>query len=302
VTATSDHLAPGSLDGAGLPSCFHLADRSAVAGRQQTMWWHVSQLGLLLVAAVSGTFSWHVSNGALDLAGLMAAAAFTIALLVLVWLTAADPQRLWYRGRAAAESVKTLAWRYAMGAEPFRIDNPNSDEMFLRQLGEIIYSMHDLDWSTPASGTEQITDTMRRMREEPLAVRRAVYEMGRIEDQRLWYVGRARRHNRSARFWSLVVFVATAAGLFLSFPKAFGRLGVDSLGLASAIAASVTAWTQLKQYRPLCTAYVLTAQELALVRSHVRSIEDEDAWAQAISQAEEAISREHTMWLARREM
>jgi hypothetical protein len=64
-------------------------------------------------------------------------------------------------------------------------------------------------------------------------------------------------------------------------------------------AGSATAWAQLKQHRILAPSYALAAQELSLVREKLAGIADEDAWSLEMSDAEDAISREHTMWLAR---
>lgn len=74
----------------------------------------------------------------------------------------------------------------------------------------------------------------------------------------------------------------------------------DLLGIASGAAASIAAWTGLRQYRSLAVAYALTAHELRLVRDSLPHAEDEARWAQVVSDAEQAISREHTLWRARR--
>jgi hypothetical protein len=44
--------------------------------------------------------------------------------------------------------------------------------------------------------------------------------------------------------------------------KALGLTAVDLLGVASAVAASTTAWMQLKQYKFTAVAYTVTAHEL----------------------------------------
>ena len=45
--------------------------------------------------------------------GFISAFGCELALLIL------QPERTWYEGRAVAESVKTLAWRYSVCADPF---------------------------------------------------------------------------------------------------------------------------------------------------------------------------------------
>jgi hypothetical protein len=61
-----------------------------------------------------------------------------------------------------------------------------------------------------------------------------------------------------------------------------------------------TAWVQTKDYSTLAEAYAITEQEVALVAVRLGQVTSEEAWAQFVLEAESAISREHTMWRARR--
>ena len=62
----------------------------------------------------------------------------------------------------------------------------------------------------------------------------------------------------------------------------------------------MTAWLQTKQHQTLATAYTVTALELASVRSKIAYQNNEADWAKFVSDAEEAFSREHTLWKASR--
>lgn len=68
---------------------------------------------------------------------------------------------------------------------------------------------------------------------------------------------------------------------------------VDPLGLFAA--ASVAAWALLKQHRTLAASYGTAAQELPLIRLLLEPIDNVAEWARAVSEAEEAISREHAL-------
>src|SRR5688572_16797679 len=85
-------------------------------------------LAMLVVAAAAGAVTWKVGGGTTDWAGVIAAIAFVVALLTRLDLLTGRPERIWYEGRAAAESAKTLAWRYAVGGVPFAIDARPHDE------------------------------------------------------------------------------------------------------------------------------------------------------------------------------
>ena len=63
--------------------------------------------------------------------------------------------------------------------------------------------------------------------------------------------------------------------------------------------AAGAAWMALKQYAPLAAAYTTTAGELSLQTRHLLETPEAE-WPTAVADAEAAISREHTMWLASR--
>ncbi|HVS90460.1 MAG TPA: DUF4231 domain-containing protein, partial [Mucilaginibacter sp.] len=50
-----------------------------------------------------------------------------ISALVSVYLNYQKPERNWYLGRAIAESIKTLTWRYMMRAAPFQFQDEKND-------------------------------------------------------------------------------------------------------------------------------------------------------------------------------
>jgi SMODS and SLOG-associating 2TM effector domain 1 len=60
------------------------------------------------------------------------------------------------------------------------------------------------------------------------------------------------------------------------------------------------AWLQIKQYSSLAESYSVAAHELSLIESLLDASYTEDSWAHFVNEAENAISREHTTWRARR--
>jgi hypothetical protein len=67
------------------------------------------------------------------------------------------------------------------------------------------------------------------------------------------------------------------------------------------VASPLIAWTQLKKYEEQATMYGLTAQELRSVEDRARHVTDEEQFTRFVLTAESAISREHALWLTRRE-
>ncbi|HUO39689.1 MAG TPA: SLATT domain-containing protein, partial [Mycobacterium sp.] len=127
----------------------------------------------------------------------------------------------------------------------------------------------------------------------------------RIQNQEEWYSRKAKWNADRATRWVTTSIVLEFAGLLGGAAKAFdktvfGWVDVDLLGVFAAAAAAATAWLQAKQHENLATAYGVTSQELAAVGSEVEMQTDETTWPQFVSTAEEAISREHTLWRASR--
>jgi hypothetical protein len=225
--------------------------------------------------------------------GLIAAAGIRAFVLVT------RSERDWYDGRAAAESAKTLAWKYAVAGIPFSRDIDDVDSLFIERLRDAM----QLFRSSIAAGGErgvQITDEMRSLRAATLDVRRQAYDASRLADQYKWYSRRADEHKRAAVIWNGVALAGQVVGGVAAVLLAFVGTAGAFVGTAGALTASAIAWLQTKQYDATSRAYALTAQELAGVRSLLPMAIDEDRWAAFVDDAEEAISREHTTWRARR--
>lgn len=144
-----------------LPSMFRSADSASLAGQADTVQWSALQLAMLVTGAVLCGVDIKLSNG-LDLGALVAAIALLASLVPALWLTANNPQRAWYRGRAAAESLRTLSWKYAVRAEPFAGTDSAADERLLQDMASILRDLRDVGWPTGAGGSAEITEQMRR--------------------------------------------------------------------------------------------------------------------------------------------
>lgn len=286
-----------SPSGNSLPSAFRVADRLSLDAQRRAVRWRAMQLLLLLLAAVAGGVSLRI-GGSFDLLAVLAAVAFASALVLESRLARTNPERTWYRGRAGAESIKTVTWKYSVGGDPFLLSEPNADSLFRMAVQDVIRGLEDLDWASDVG--DQLTEQMRQVRNASLEQRRRIYRLERIDDQCAWYTAKAEKARQQARRWSVVISVTIALGLIGAVLKAIGLVDVDALGVAAAFAAAATAWTQLKQHEPLASAYTVAARDLGMVSERLDEAHDERTWGQLVKDAEEAISREHTMWVARR--
>lgn len=292
------------LTDADLPPLYHAADRSSTEAQKLFLRLTRGRLLSLIGAAFFGVFTWEWGASRVDWSGVLAALCFALALFVELFLYRVKPERTWYQARAVSESVKNLSWKYAVGGEPFDIaaDHPEPviNDLFLGRLSSLFEVIKDLDFLAPSSSEAQISQKMRALRASSLAERKETYEKGRIADQQDWYQAKATWNRERAGGWTLSMLFFEVAGFTGGFLKALGVIQGDLLTLSTIIVASITAWLQTKQHRTLATAYVVAALELASVRARIANQNTEAEWAKFVSDAEEAISREHTLWKASR--
>ncbi|MFE7188271.1 DUF4231 domain-containing protein [Kitasatospora sp. NPDC057541] len=297
---------PTGVEAQLLPELFRTADQASLSGQQQTLRWYRGLISMLVVAAAVGSLPGPDDKGASDITPLFSVVALLVAGYFWARLRRSNPQGRWYEARAAAESVKTLAWKYAVRARPFEGDAESADvdRGYLLQVEDVLRAFEDPAIVPPESVAE-ITPEMRRVRAESLTARRTLYLRTRVEGQRTWYRSRAESCESQAVTWGLGVAGLIIVGAAAAIAQATGALQVHVFGATSAAAAAVIAWTQLKQLRPLAAAYQLAARELENVGNQLSDLDPrmpdaEQRWARLAAEAEDAVSREHTTWRARR--
>ncbi|MFC1409348.1 DUF4231 domain-containing protein [Streptacidiphilus sp. N1-12] len=281
-----------------LPDPFWAADRASLRGQDYALHWYRWQLGLTLLAALFGVFPAHKVGG-FNIVPLLSVACFLGAGGFALALHRRAPQEQWYQGRSAAESLKTLTWKYVVRARPFEgaAEAPLADKRFLD-------AVRDIPHPAPDGAEPEITRKMRDERRKPLRQRHELYLTERVYAQRTWYLSRADECDHKSHVWGLWIAVMFLVGIVVAVLEARYYPSLRALGLFSAGAATVTAWTQLKQFRPLASAYRLAAGELdrtatRLTRLDLTGTDAEESWSRLAGEAEDAISREHIVWRAR---
>lgn len=210
----------------------------------------------------------------------------------------AKPESEWYNGRAIAESVRSLAWKYSVKAKPFDIEDVEADKLLLARMAEILKEMPRIP--NPAGSLPAISPRMRELRADNFESRRDSFLAGRIDDQVSWYSVKAAFNADRTTQWNIGLIALEGIAVILAILRSAGAFDFDWVGIAGTLAASGIAWMQTKQHETLQRAYAVTSHELALVADECRQAAKEDDWAEIAEQAEEAISREHTLWLASR--
>ena len=282
-----------------MPAVMKSAESLSKEGQDATVRRNSCYLSLLALSAAASLIDVKVRHDTLELGAAVSVITLVMALSLQVHLFAHPSEQLWYRGRAAAESIKTTAWLFSVGGDPFPVSSATAEADFIERVRQLLHELRDL--SLPVSqGVDQISQAMRTTRALSFSERKTFYLINRITDQLDWYGDKARLNGRRAKQWAAVATVATTLAVILGVLHALVLFNFDLIGPLTTFAAGANAWGQLRQHRTLAAAYSTTQQDLALVREEAHAVVNEHAWQQYVATAEEALSREHTLWLARR--
>ena len=221
-----------------------------------------------------------------------------VGLLILWAMRARQDEKIWFDGRAVAESVKTAAWRFMMKAPPFHA-NSGAEELFLAELKEIREARPNL-WKHLAAamnaGGSPITHFMKEKRSSSLKVRWSFYASARIHDQKAWYAEKAKSNVDSNANWFWAIAIPQVVIVVLAIVQALtGSFRINLIAVGTTSVAVMAAWSQVKHHDELAQSYALAAQELEEIETISDNQPSEDAFSQLVEQAENSISREHTM-------
>lgn len=281
---------------ADLPALFHDAENASLRGQRQALAWSRIRLVSAVVAAIGGAITWKTGFG-VSPGDLLTMVAFAVALVVEILLWTQQPERDWYAGRAVAESVKTLAWRYAVAGAPFPADVAQPKAVYAERVAEVVAQGEQrlsMEGDDPSP-----TRAMAALREASFERRRTTYLENRLQEQKEWYTSRARDNRRRALRWRIALIAGEVAAIVIAGVQAFGPYDVDVSGVLAAAVASGAAWLGTRRHSTLATSYSMAARELVLVRAKLLEA-DEASWADAVAEAEKSMGREHRLWLASR--
>ncbi len=289
-----------------LPSAFTAADDQSGWGQRTHLRLTKIELMLVVLGAFAGIVD-YVGKRDIHMSQLFGGVLFVGALLLRAHRSSEQYERQWFEGRAAAESIKSLAWRYAVGGKPVgrELKAAAADDVFLGLLREIVTVRPRAIVRHRELPAAQITHWMRCSRELPLAERAEMYRTGRIDNQRDWYAVRAFWNAQQQRRWNFLVLVLEFLGFAVGISQAVGLLGsfrVGGLGVAGAVVAAVISWSHAKQFGNLASAYAQAELELSAILDVFFTGTDENEWASFVESAETAISREHRMWQSARSL
>jgi hypothetical protein len=308
----AESAVPDRIGDEHLPALFRDADTASLRAQHTYLRFVFANLAMLILVPLLGS---------LGLRGLVAALLLAGSALTL-WLAQRGYQKVWFGGRAMAESVKSMAWQYMTAAPPYdAADLRSTDARFAADLRETLREGKALAGTLGAAGEggDEITPAMRAVRSADPERRKALYVAQRLEQQRRWYSAKAGTHRRhSQRLLGAIALLQLAGALCTFLQERFaawaggalpdlaasvgGPAGIERIAIGAvcaALASAFLSWLQLRQHQELASAYGLATHELGLAVAQAVSWPPAELGA-LVDEAERTISREHTMWVARR--
>lgn len=299
-TATPINLAVTEDD---FPALYLAADRTSRMAQRRHLWFTGTILSALVACAALGTLSAVFPKHSTVLALFSTGWAATSFMLTSM-RKALKPEKAWYGGRAVAESAKSLAWRYMTGADPYptSLTPVEADGKFIADLRLLARDQTPsaLGFGAEFSDRPQVSARMREVRALPLEQRRQLYLKERIDDQRRWYGRKARSSQVVANRYFVLIQVSQAlalGGTVLLFSAAVSKWNLG--GVFSSLASALIAWLQLRQHEELAQTYSVAALDLGFIEEQAMTVSNEKELSDLVVNAENTVSREHSMWITR---
>ncbi len=280
-----------------MPPLYDAADAASLEGQRNYLWLLRAQIILPLSAAIAALV-WSGKEGAVGISLL-----FLLALAASVAMQSWRPERAWFDGRVLAESLKTISWRFAMRLRPYDASVSDADacNQVEARVAEVVKELAEMAGKIGAKGAgPSVTTGMEAVRALPWADRRAAYLAERLDDQLSWYRRSGIQNGQLAKRWLMLVTLLQLLGLVVAVLRAAEIIEVNLFGVISGAVGAAVAWLQAKRHQDLVRSYGLAALELGALKGRVERVATEAELEALVEQGEEAMSREHTAWAAKR--
>lgn len=287
-----------TLTNDSLPAMYRTAD--ARSAKSQRAFFRALQVHIFSLVITAGVAAFGTQTRPIAVVQFVS---LVLALGAALYLSIARPDRSWYAARALAESVKTSTWRFACRAEPFDGTLPEARSNFQRTLSKL-FEQHRRILTAPDAhlGERQLTADVLALRDKPLETRIAAYSLDRIEDQLRWYRKKSVLNQRRARAFFVGLVAANAIAVLVAAARiAAPETPFWPTDMLVAVAAGVLSWIEGKRYSELTASYTLAAHEIGLLREEASRSFNELTFSRFVGDAENAFSREHTQWVARKD-
>lgn len=282
------------------PALYGAADEGSNTAQRSFLWTIRLEYFLLFVISVISSFRVYIQHFEIIVTFILFALGGIFTFKVIKKL-----DQDWYRCRALAESVKTSAWRFSMRAHPFEdADSVNVPKANFRNLlNDILKSNKGIAERLTASEEHQVTKSMIFLRGLPVKERLGFYVKNRIDEQRRWYARKSGENKKAMNIWITATLIVYALCLLSLNSKIIGIPQISiSFDPLIVLVTSFIGWIQIKRHSELTASYNLTAHEIGIIHGKAESVKSESELSDFVNESELAFSREHTQWVARRDV
>jgi hypothetical protein len=274
------------------------ADLAAAAAQRRFLSLNQVQLGLLSAVAFLSGLSFQAHDHQKKIAWVVCVIMF-VALAVSTSLRVGKFDDRWFRCRAFAENFKSIVWRYVMSSH----DTPDMNATkYLDELQQLRKRLPDLqrEFALYSGSGHLVTDWMRISHALPIAEKVKLYREFRLEDQAIWYASKAKHNSKLETRWFWIVFCVEFGVIVFSAVQAWQLMTFSPVSGVAALGTAMIAWSQIKRFSDLGTSYAIAAGDLRCISEIHRSVTTQAELDLMVLEVETAVSREHSMWLARR--
>jgi hypothetical protein len=286
------------------PNYFRAGDKASIIAQSTYVNYVKWDLICMVIAATLTIYNCQEENSRVIIY-VISGILLLIATILSLVIKSKKYEDTWYRGRALAESCKTLTWRYVTCSEYFEhtLKTSEARKRFIQRITELKNEFSDLnnELSAELIALPVITDEMKRVREFSLEDRKKYYLDHRIENQINWYKSKADQNKNRYEGWFWAVIIAQILALIsVGFLVKYPNSNFNFVGLFSTLSACFFSWLQLKKYQENKEAYTTATSELNLIKQEAEDINTNETFSIFVLDSENAMSREHTMWLAQK--
>ena len=140
------------------------------------------------------------------------------------------------------------------------------------------------------------------MRQQSTAERLTYYRANRIVDQQTWYAKKAAANKRLVDRFFIALLATIGIAILFSITKVqYPTASFWPTDFFVTLAAGLLSWIQAKRFQELSASYALAAHEISLIRQQAGVAMNDIELSKFIGDSENAFSREHTQWIARKD-
>jgi len=273
-----------------------------ISNRTQSRYLNILIIFLCMLVISSISFTYF--NDFIQMKIINAIISFSIVILLFIFHLY-NFQGNWYNARAVAESIKTISWRYVMKAEPYNISDNEAKFLFLKTIKHIIDMNHDFKKCIEVDYANQqlIPDSMVNIRQLSFNERLNIYYEFRIIEQQNWYMGKSKYNKkRSNLFFCILIIISCVLSISILLDLVLDKYDVIfPVSIILSLISVFFTWVQTKKYKELEKSYALTAHEINFIATQKDNVISEDKISAYVEDSENAFSREHTQWIARKD-